>query len=115
MPDDSNSFDRRKFFLIRFALALILMASALPARAQAIANLQQLTQILNSTQRAYREVQLEATVCAASRPEVGVLVVRDETGVELLEIGNFGHEILPGERIRIQGGHEIGRASCRER
>jgi len=107
MPDDSNSFDRKTFFLIRIALALILMASALPAGAQAITNLQQLTQILNSTKRAYREVQLEATVCAASRPEVGVLVVRDETGVELLEIGNFGHEILPGERIRIQGGQDF--------
>jgi signal transduction histidine kinase len=103
MPDGSNRPDRGNFFLIRFALVWMLTAPALPAAAQAITNLQQLTQALNSEQQVYREVHLKMTVCAASRPQVGVLIVQDETGVELLEIGDFGREILPGERISIQG------------
>ena len=107
MPDDATIRDRGNRFSIRFALALMLAASAGPAVAQTITNLQQLTQTLNSGQRAYRAVQLEMTVCAASRPQVGVLIVQDETGVELLEIGNFGREILPGERIHIQGGYDF--------
>ena len=109
MRNDSNRPDRRGFFLNRFVLALIFAASALSAPAQAITNLQQLTQTLNSEQRVSREIRLEATVCAASRPKVGVLVVQDATGVELLEVGNFGREILPGERIRIQGWYDFFR------
>ncbi len=42
-------------------------------------------------------------MCAASRPQVGVLIVRDDSGVELLEVGDFGREIRPGEKIRLQG------------
>ena len=71
------------------------------AGAQAITNLQQLTQALSSERRMFRDVDLRLTVLAASRPEVGVVIVRDDTGVELLEIGNAGREIVPGERIRV--------------
>jgi hypothetical protein len=46
------------------------------------------------------------TVCAASRPKVGVLIVQYATGVELLQIGNFARDIQPGEQIRIR------RSSC---
>jgi len=84
-------------------LALIFLGSAGSAAAQAITNLQQLTQALNSQQRVSRDVHLEVTVCAASRPKVGVLVVQDGSGVELLELGNLEREIRPGERLRIQG------------
>ena len=105
MPNDSHSFDRRNLSLVWFTLALMLAAGS--ASAQAITNLQQLTQTLNSQQRVISEVHLEVTVCAASRPKVGVLVVQDETGVELLELGDFGREILPGERIRIQGEYDF--------
>ena len=49
-------------------LALIFLGSAGSAAAQAITNLQQLTQALNSQQRVSRDVQLEVTVYAASRP-----------------------------------------------
>jgi signal transduction histidine kinase len=48
-------------------------------------------------------VRLEVTVLAASSPSTGVLIAEDETGVELLEVGNFGREIVPGERLSIRG------------
>ena len=35
--------------------------------------------------------------------EEGVLVVQDQSGVELLQVGDFEREILPGARIRIHG------------
>jgi signal transduction histidine kinase len=67
-----------------------------------ITNLLQLTQVMNSESKVYRDVELNVVVCAASKPEIGVLIVQDETGVELLELGDFGWEIFPGEKIRIQ-------------
>ena len=82
------------------------MAFASTAGAQAITNLHQLTQALNSGQQTNRDVDLAVTVCAASRPKVGVLIVQDETGVEQLQLGGFDREISPGERIRIR------RSSC---
>ncbi len=103
MPNDSKKPGQGNLFLVRLALALILPASASTAGAQAITNLQQMTQTLDSQPRVFREVHLKVTVLAASRPKVGVLIVQDESGVELLEIGDFGREILPGERISIQG------------
>ena len=79
------------------------MGVASSVRAQTITNLQQLTRMLDLQPRVNRDVRLEVTVCAASRPEIGVLIVRDDSGVELLEMGDFEREIHPGERVRIQG------------
>jgi signal transduction histidine kinase len=84
-------------------VALLWMASAFCVRAQEITNLLQLTQTLNLQQRAYRDVNLELTVCATSRPQLGALIVQDEDGAELLEIGSFDRAILPGARIVIKG------------
>jgi signal transduction histidine kinase len=81
------------------------MGAAFSAYAQTITNLQQLTQALSLRPRLNRDVRLEVSVCAASRPGVGVLVVQDDSGVELLEIGSFEREIRPGEIIRIQGNY----------
>lgn len=100
MPGSFNTLARR---ILVPAAALLLMASVVSIHAQAITNLQQLTQAFGSEQQIFRDMRLEATVCAASRPEVGVLIVRDDTGVELLELGDLGREIRPGERIRLQG------------
>jgi len=69
----------------------------------AITNLHQLSRTLESERRIYRDVNLEVTVCAASRPDVGVVIAADETGFELLQIGDFEPELHPGDRIRIQG------------
>jgi len=112
MRNDSHQSDRGDFFRIWFVWWLLLAAVVGSASAQnlpAITNLQQLTQTLNSKPRGYGDVHLEMTVCAASRPKVGVLIVQDKTGTELLELGNFGRAILPGERISIQGWYDFFR------
>ncbi|HEY1719428.1 MAG TPA: ATP-binding protein [Verrucomicrobiae bacterium] len=67
-----------------------------------ITNLRQLTRVMNSESPVFRDVQLNVVVCAASKPEIGVLIARDETGVGLFELGDFGREIFPGEKIQIQ-------------
>jgi len=110
MPAQRHSRFRGWFGkLIVLASALLAMAFASPAGAQAITNLHELTQALDSHQQVSGDVDITATVCAASRPKVGVLIVQDETGVELLQLGGFDREISPGERIR------ICRSACRLR
>src|SRR5438067_2409401 len=83
---------------------LLWMSFVFSARAQTISNLQQLTQLLEFQPRTNREVRLDVVVCAASRPEIGMLIAQDDSGIELLELGNFEKELHPGERVRIQGG-----------
>jgi signal transduction histidine kinase len=68
-----------------------------------ITNLQQLTQTLVSERRVVAKIRLEVTVCAASNPGAGVIIAQDESGVELLQVGNFGRDVVPGERISIRG------------
>jgi signal transduction histidine kinase len=70
--------------------------------AQVITNLQQLTQAARVTPQTSQVVDLTVTVCAASRPKVGVLIVQDATTSELLQVGDFGSPLAPGERLRIQ-------------
>lgn len=84
-------------------MGLLLLATSFAACAQTITNLQQLTQLLNLQPRVNRNVRLEATVCAASRPEIGVMIVQDDSGVELLEMGRCERALHAGEKIRIQG------------
>ena len=95
--------------MVRLLAALLLLGFARSAAGQAITNLQELTQAVESDRRTHRSVQIDATVCAASRPGVGVLIVEDKTGVELLEFGNLERAILPGERIRLQGYYDFFR------
>lgn len=89
---------RCRLFLAVAALAPA-FSPALPA--QLITNLHQLTAALNSGQKVNAGIQIDGVVCAASSPRTGVLILKDETGVELLQVGDWGREILPGERIRI--------------
>ena len=103
MSNNCNPSGRGVFLPV--AVVLLLLASAFHVRSQAITNLQQLTQTLNLQQRVYRDVNLEVTVCAASRPQVGVLIVQDESGIELLEIGSFNQDIVPGDKMVIKGEH----------
>ena len=83
------------------ALALILLAVCFnsTARALSITNLHQLTQVFACIPQTNGDVDLTVTVCAASRPKMGVLIVQDQTGFELLEVGDFEKEILPGEQV----------------
>lgn len=84
-------------------LGWLICAFAIPASAQTITNLHQLTSSLNSALPIKSDVKIDATVCAASRPKIGVIIVQDNSGVELLQLGDFQRELVPGERIRIQG------------
>ena len=103
MPAQQNSRFRGCFRkVVVLALASLALASASTTRAQAITNLHQLTQLMNSSQQTNQDVDLTVTVCAATRPKMGVLIVQDDTGVELLQVGDFGREIVPGEQIHIR-------------
>ena len=68
-----------------------------------ITNLAQLTSSLALQSRLSCNVRLEGIVCAASKPSLGVLVMQDDTGVELLELGCRPEQFTPGDRIRIEG------------
>ena len=108
MPDSANNSRRPMCFaIVRLAFILLVAASVSSAAGQAITNLQELTQTVETERRVHRPIELEATVCAASRPKVGVLIVQDKTGVELLQIGDFGRVILPGEQIYIHGEYDL--------
>jgi signal transduction histidine kinase len=48
-------------------------------------------------------LRLNVLVCSASRPDMGVVAVMDETGGELLELGPRGVPILAGDVIHIEG------------
>jgi signal transduction histidine kinase len=76
----------------------------MPEGSAVITNLLQLSEALSSTNtRVYRDVRLDVLVCAASRPKVGVLIVQDPTGVEVLELNTRTEKILPGDKLRIEG------------
>src|SRR6187399_3141440 len=92
----------RRIFL-PWIVALLWMASVISVRSQSITSLSQLTQVVNLQPRTNMDIGLEVTVCAASRPEIGALIVQDDSGIELLQMGSFEREIRPGERVRIQG------------
>lgn len=72
-----------------------------------ITNLAQLSRALAEQERLCSAIELDLTVCASSRPRMGALVVQDETGVELLELGRRAETLLPGERIRLSGGRVL--------
>lgn len=87
--------------LLGCAVGGLLLASVESVRAQPISNLAQLTLSLNRQLRTNKDLNLEVTVCAASRPEVGVLIVQDASGAELLELGQLDQEFRPGDRVRL--------------
>src|SRR5262249_47406715 len=68
-----------------------------------IANLAQLTDALCAEERLCREVRLEGVVLAASRQGKGMVVLQDDTGVELLELGRREEPIAVGDRVHIEG------------
>ena len=66
-----------------------------------VTNLSQLSKILDSSSRVIADVRLDVLVCSASRPEIGVVVVKDETGSEILELGPRSVPIVAGDIIHI--------------
>lgn len=73
------------------------------AETATLTNLAQLTHALEASERLSAGIRLEGIVCASSRPELGVVVLSDASGVELLELGRQAEAIPCGERIRIEG------------
>jgi signal transduction histidine kinase len=97
-----SQLERRFSALVLSGLTLLVMVLTPAVGAPAITNLHQLTQTMSAGQQLGRDVDLEVIVCAASRPKVGVLIVQDATGIELLQLGHLGRDIQLGERIRIR-------------
>jgi signal transduction histidine kinase len=93
------------------ALGLPLPSIAQPSTSSSVAmndpttitSLAQLTRALSTEERLCRSVRLEGIVCAASRSDMGIVVLQDDTGVELLELGRRAESIAPRERIRLEG------------
>jgi signal transduction histidine kinase len=96
--------------LAAFVCGFFLMSSGLwnavgqvssPASNLPITNLLQLVQLLNSNERLKLDVQLEATVCAASEPAIGVVILQDSTGTELFEFCGGAPDLVPGDKVKI--------------
>lgn len=87
--------------------AVLLTPAMIPLQtvAETITNLQQLVSLMDVEPRVVGDVDLKVTVCAASRPEIGVVLAQDSTGLEPLELGPRSQVILPGDRIEIQEQH----------
>jgi signal transduction histidine kinase len=68
-----------------------------------VTNITQLAKLFKSSPRIIAEVRLEVLVCSASRAEIGVVAVTDETGSEILELGPHKTPIAAGDVLRIEG------------
>ena len=107
MPNHCHRLDHKISFV--FGLVFLVLIWGASIRAQTVTHLHELTEAVAAEERVYRDVDLAVTICAASRPEVGVVIASDDSGAELLELGNFDRELLPGERVRIQGSLALAR------
>jgi len=94
--------------LARLGLAWLLVGwLGWPATAAAwpgsltITNLQQLQTATSGGARVVASLDLVVTVCGASRPAMGALLVSDATGVEMLGLGDAAPRVQPGDRIRV--------------
>ncbi len=61
--------------------------------------------MLGSSSRVFADVRLDVHVCSASRAEIGVVAVKDETGSEILELGPRAVPIVAGDFIHIENRH----------
>ena len=66
-----------------------------------ISNLLQIAKLLNADDRIEGSIKWEGTVCAASQPSIGVVILKDETDTELLEFNGGVPELLPGNQVQI--------------
>ena len=95
-------------WIILFLLMWLVFISS--ARADNVApitvtNLQQLQDAVSSEHSVVCNLKLEAVVCAASRPEVGVMILDDGTDTEVIELGVYATPLQPGDKIKIEGAH----------
>jgi signal transduction histidine kinase len=109
-PDAVTGFRRVVAAVVFSVFACVVGGRAQPATlperpvesSQVVTNLAQLSRLLDSTPRVVAGVRLEVRVCAASRAEIGVVVVMDKTGSALLELGSGGKPVAAGDVIRIE-------------
>ncbi len=66
-----------------------------------VTNILQLSKLLDASSRVIADIRLDVIVCSASRPEIGVVAVKDETGSEVLELGPRSVAIAAGDIIHI--------------
>src|SRR6185312_6148632 len=107
MLHELNARARASVLLFRFLFALVVTGSAsaqdLPLSPTntpaAVTNLFDLAQAINRQERFVCDVNLEGVVCAATDPAMGVIVLRDDSGVALIELGNDQPGISAGDRI----------------
>jgi signal transduction histidine kinase len=97
----ANVFRLALAFLALPGLGAWAQSSVTPA-APPVTNLFQMVTLLGDNEKAVRDVRLEAVVCSASDPSIGVLVLKDATDVELVELGAGQPKIVPGDKIRIE-------------
>ena len=88
--------------LLTVLVLLLLLRPHPTAALTTISNIQQLQNATRGGVRAVAGLDLVATVCAASRPETGAVVVQDATGVDLLELGDATPHLHPGDRIHLE-------------
>ncbi len=91
-------------FLLGLWLApgLVVRSAAQTPVSLPVTNLLQLVELLNREERVVRDVSLEATVCSASDPAVGVLVLKDAVNTELVQLGAGLPQLSAGERVRLE-------------
>src|SRR3954468_19956910 len=77
--------------------------AGVPEDAPAITDLAQLTRELNSQKRLHCSLRLEVVVCSSSSPNHGVIIVKDDTGVELLQLGRRTEQFRAGDKLRLEG------------
>ena len=90
------------FFTIFCWLNLTLVSNAATLL---VTNLTQLHESFAGQAKVTCSVSLKGTVCAVSRPEVGAVILQDESGVELLQIDHYPIEFHPGDEILIEAAH----------
>ena len=86
------------------ALALICAGAnfaVADATREQFTTLRQVVQATEANPHVAGDVHLTATVCAAAGPHTGIVVVRDDTAAELLDLGPQPEMLVPGEQIII--------------
>ena len=107
MLHELNARARVSVLLFGFLFAMFVAGSAFaqdPLSLQPpITNLLMLVRTASAEARSVQEVSLEGTVCAATDPALGAIVLQDDSAVALIEIGDGQTNISAGDRIRIEG------------
>jgi signal transduction histidine kinase len=80
--------------------ALLTLGAACRAVGDTITSLQDLQRAVGAKQRVQGDLDLTAIVCAAD-PVIGMLALKDDSGLEVLELDLPDRRFFPGDRIRL--------------